>query len=96
MHVEPTRQIPFTVAFAGYFQLTVPGYRGCTWHSNRRSDAYSMQLRQLRGNHVLAVLHTLSHKDRGEEKTKKRGWKAIGENRERNVTGSHPSENPKK
>jgi len=32
----------------------------------------------------------------GEKKAIKRGWKAIGENRERNVAGPHPSENPKK
>lgn len=31
-----------------------------------------------KGNHVLAVLHTLSHKERGKERNDKAGWKSNG------------------
>ena len=41
----------------------------------------------LEGNYVLAVLHTLSHKD-GKEKMIKRGRKAVGKNRGRNAVES--------
>lgn len=67
MHAAPTRQIPFTASFAGHFQLTAPGYRE---QQTKLMAIHKCNYGNWEGNHVLAVLHTRSHEDRGKKNDK--------------------------
>ena len=81
-HVAPTRQMLFAALFAGYTSTSpkLPGFDSAhaTTSGATQVSVHKSNYGNCKGTYVLAVLHTLSHKDRRNGKNDKAEEKSNG------------------